>query len=454
MKKTLLLITLSLSAHIIFAQQDSGLKNFKYRINHFQAIGLNVSGGGDYRKYNYASPGTEKNSASSGAFGASYYSFKSTNKIQLTTSGALYSSFHSGKSTSVNDATKGRSFSISPSFSILNRWFSKSNFVELGTEVSANHNTSKNTGQNSTGQNKQGQYTLLIKTGIGKGRLENITDMQNALWLDKTLVESKSLSRSLTAEELNGLGKAITKGNNTRVLDARKRTQFTLSTVDAYLQQQGLISKTDINYFSNLNDILFFAFNTPRLSGMEKYIRFTPSLTGSGKDQTQTKPSERYKDKFIIKSLELTAGIGKYSPKNLVHQNNYGGFLKLADIDNDVTMHWFDSTGLLSELKSNGITRNASINLFYEHAIYPNTRTIINFNFQSEYGYFKAASLNGFFGRSSLFGVLNYFISYRTRLTCNIGAEYQKNAYQTYLGYTGVPENLRLYANAGVNINL
>jgi hypothetical protein len=278
--------------------------------------------------------------------------------------------------------------------------------------------------------------------------------MQNALWLNQLLMATKSLSRSLTAEELNGLGQAITKGNNTRVLDARKKTQFTLTTVDAYLQQQGLVNKTDINYFSNMNDILFYAFNEPRISGMEKYIRFTPSMTGSGNLQTQTITSYRYKDRYTNKSIELTSGISKYSPKNLLHQNNYGSFLKLGYLSNDVSISSFDSTGSISETKNNSVSKLASINLFYEHAIYPNTRTIITFNFQSEFGYFKTDFSKGLFGRSSLYGAINYFISYRTRLTCNIGAEYQKNTYQIYLGNPGFPENLNLYANVGVNISL
>ena len=443
MNKTLLSLVLSISFLPAFSQQDSLLKNFKYRIDHYQAIGLNVSGGGNYRKFNYPL-GNQKYSVSSGGFGASYYSFKSTDKKQLTTSGALYSSFNSAKSTSVNDFTKDRNFSISPSFSVLNKWFSKNNFVELGAGGNENYSSSKHTGTNYPGKNSQEQYSIKVNTGIGKGRLENITDMQNALWLYQVLMATKSLSRALTAEQLNGLGQAITKGNNTRVLDARKKTQFTLTTVDAYLQQQGLINKTDINYFSNLNDILFYAFNAPRLSGTERYIRLTPSITGSDNDQTQANTFYRYKNRFTSKSIELTSGISKYSPKNLVHQNNYGSFLKLGYLSNDVSISSFDSTGSIFETKNNSVSKLASINLFYEHAIYPNTRTIITFNFQSEFGYFKTEFSKGLFGRSSLYGAINYFISYRTRLTCNIGAEYQKNTYQIYLGNRGFPENLNL----------
>ena len=105
------------------------------------------------------------------------------------------------------------------------------------------------------------------------------------------------------------MGRTITTANNTRVLDARKRTQFILETVDNYLQQNGLINKTDIRYFSHLNDILFVAFNSPRLSGTKKFIRFTPGIAGYGTNLTQNSNINKYERKLNNKSLALATGI-------------------------------------------------------------------------------------------------------------------------------------------------
>ncbi|MCW3091071.1 MAG: hypothetical protein JWP81_2140 [Ferruginibacter sp.] len=453
MKQILLLLACSITTLAAFSQQDSLLKNFKYRIAHYRAISFNASGGSQYNKSEFAS-GTHKNNSSSGGGGATYYALKSTDRILLTTSASLYGSFNTTQSNNVGDINKSRTFSASPRLYALNKWFSKNNFFELGTDISANYYASKSVGSSYPGKNKSGEYLVQVNTGIGKGRLENVTDMQNAIWLSKALEASDRLSQPLSSEELNELGQTITKANNTRVLDSRKRTQFILSTIDGYLQQKNLINKTDINYFSNLNDILFFAFNTPRLSGIEKFIRFTPVIDGSGRDQHPSGAFNRYEENFFTESLVLSSGINKYTPASLIHQNNYGASLKLSYISRDITQRFYNTTGGIDELKNNAIGKQASINLFYNHAIYPSTRTIVNFYFQSEFGYQDEKNMNFYYGRANLYGALNYFISYRTRLTCNLGADYQKNAYRTYQGSTGVPENIQLYADAGIQINL
>lgn len=200
----------------------------------------------------------------------------------LTTAIYLYSNFNSARSENSSSVSKYSAFPGSPNITILNKWFPKNKFTELGADIFTSINTNKNADGNNPGLSKtrNGQYTIVINTGIGKGRLENITDMQNALWLSNALQTANSLLQPLSATELNELGRTITTANNTRVLDTRKRTQFILETVDNYLQQNGLINKTDIRYFSHLNDILFFSFNSPRLSGTEKFIRFTPGITG------------------------------------------------------------------------------------------------------------------------------------------------------------------------------
>ena len=252
---------------------------------------------------------------------------------------------------------------------------SQNKFTELGADIFTSINTNKNADGNNPGLSKtrNGQYTIVINTGIGKGRLENITDMQNALWLSNALQTANSLLQPLSATELNELGRTITTANNTRVLDTRKRTQFILETVDNYLQQNGLINKTDIRYFSHLNDILFFAFNSSRLSGTEKFIRFTPGIAGYGTNQTQNSNINKYERKFNNKSVALATGINKYTPQNLIHQNNYGASFRLSFNFFDFSDRYFTSGVITSDTNGNSHLKQAAINLFYEHAIYPNT---------------------------------------------------------------------------------
>ena len=156
----------------------------------------------------------------------------------LTTAIYLYSNFNSARSENSTSVTKYSTFPGSPNITILNKWFPKNKFTELGADIFTSINTNKNADGNNPGLSKtrNGQYTIVINTGIGKGRLENITDMQNALWLSNALQTANSLLQPLSAIELNELGRTITTANNSRILDARKRTQFILETVDNYLQ--------------------------------------------------------------------------------------------------------------------------------------------------------------------------------------------------------------------------
>ncbi|MCY7310347.1 MAG: hypothetical protein LH619_06185 [Chitinophagaceae bacterium] len=73
---------------------------------------------------------------------------------------------------------------------------------------------------------------------------------------------------------------------------------------------------------------------------------------------------------------------------------------------------------------------------------------------QSEAGFQDADQQSTFYGTATLSGSFNYFISYRTRLSCKVGASYQKNVYNIGQYLELRPETIQLYANAGIEINL
>jgi hypothetical protein len=430
MRQILLTLILSFFLQSLFSQGDSLLKKFKFRNINYRAITIDIGGAGQFSSTDFVS-GRSKNHGSSGSAGTSYYQVKSTDRVLLNMSGGIYGGFSSARSDNNTNDYRYKSFSLAPQFSLLNKWFSRKLFTELGTDLSVGFYTAKNTDKTLASAQKtdRDRQSLAITAGIGKGRLENITDMQNALWLSKALEKEGRLSRSLSAEELNGLGRAVTAANNTRVLDARKRTQFILEAIDDYFQQKGLISKTDIKYFSNLNDIVFFAINDPRLSGTETFIRLTPAITHSRENFSQ-KPSQlENKENATTKSTRLSAGLNKYVPVSLRHQNNYGIAAALNYISNHYNDKYFNSGVLISETDLDPILRQVGIDLFFEHAIYPNTRTVVSFKFDSRTGYQEMEQETSFFSASNLAASCSYFISYRTRFNCNLGVTYQSNIY-------------------------
>ena len=76
MKKTLLIIVLFLSVQNLFSQQDSLLKKFKYRIDHYQAVSLNAGAGTQFNRSEITAT-TNKNRALFGSLGGNYYLLKS-----------------------------------------------------------------------------------------------------------------------------------------------------------------------------------------------------------------------------------------------------------------------------------------------------------------------------------------------------------------------------------------
>lgn len=456
MKKIVPLLILAFVTLKNFAQQeDSLLKNFKFRIDHYRAVNLDLNTASQYNKV-VLGLGTQKQTTSSSSFYGTYYTMRSTDNIQFMATANLGTGFNFSKSDYTSNIAKGNSFYADPGVSVLNRWFSKNIFTELGANVSSSLGSGKQTqtGYPLPHKASNTDYYLSLNIGIGKGRLENITDMQNALWLYKELLSTNTLARKLTNEEQTQLGRSITRGNNTRVLDARRRTKFVLSTVDNFLQQNNLINKTDINYFNSLNDILFFAFNNPRYSGTEKFIRLTPQLKRFNNIDNDKNIDTKNEQTSNNKSVLLSLGFKKYKPVSLLQQNNYGAAANFYYYDLGFTNHTTVGGISTNDIKSSSVAKQAAVNLYFEHAIYPNTRTVVSFKLETETGYQEVAKETNFFGTAYLDGTMNYFINYQTRFICNIGVAYQKNKYQ-FDRYTSLfPNNIRLYASAGLNISL
>jgi hypothetical protein len=456
MRKFLFTLTLTLSCCAVFSQQDSLLKNFKYRIDHYRAVNFNVGAGGNYASFETPA-GDRENSNFSSLLSVSFFSLKSTDRKLSFASANFASGYSSNKSDERYEIQRLRNFQVAPAVNFLNRYFTtKNNFWELGSAISGYSSASKTQyiTQPVSGKDDLTHYSVTLNTGIGNGRLENITDMQNALWLNKALEKANRLSKPLTPGELNELGKSITLGNNTRVLDARKRTQFILETVDAYLQRHNLVSNTDIKYFMNLNDILFFAFNSPRLSGTEKFIRLSPSVAGSRRNQQLMDPFQTTKSNFDVYGALLDIGFASYKPSNLAHQNNYGASVRAGWHSGDFTDRYFSTGNPIVEMKNETRLKKAGVNLFYQHGIYPGTRTTISLELQTENGYVDASGNDGFYSNSSMITSASYFISYRTRFNFNAGVRYQENAHLPNSYIMPAQNNLQLFANAGIDINL
>ncbi len=457
-KPILILSALICSLHLF--SQDALLKTFKYRIDHYRAISFITGGGTQWMETGIAN-GKNKSGSSYGNFNGSYYAVSSTDKRLFTLTAALSSGAGWNKNRQPNESSNNRSLSFLPAITLSNKMFRGKDFLELGADALTNiqrnsYTTNSMIGPRGTAKLIRDEFNVAITIGIGRGRLENITNMQNALWLYQDLRDEQRLNRSLTDDELNELGQAITLGNNTRILDARRRTRFMLETTDKFFQQKNVLTTTDIKYFGALNDILFFAINMPRLSGTEVYLRLTPSINQARFDDLNEPVSGTFKGRYDKKTVLLSAGISSYRPVNLRHQNNYGITLELSYTNDYESDRQYSNGILVGDLSSNPILKQADVDLFFEHAIYPNTRTIISFRVDSEAGYQDLEDFSGFFGTADLVAAASYFVSYRTRLTCSVTGNYLRNmnAFGFNHHLVQLPNILQVSANIGIQVDL
>lgn len=450
-------IVFCLLATSLFAQEKKLLQNFKYRIENYRAVNLSTDASGIVLDDNNFSSDNEASARAN--LSGNFNNLNISDKRKMAYQFGLNNDFSSSKNGNGNIPLKSNSINNGANVGISNTWFGKNLFLESGANIGSAFGSNKTKYANNTTISKVNNNFkyFAFYFGIGKGRVENITDMQNALWLNKALQSDKNLTRNLTEEELNKLGRAITKGNNTRVLDTRKRIKFLLKTVDGFLQEKKLINETNIDYFNSLNDILFYAFNNQRLAGSELYFRITPEILNQNLNiiNYASFPTAEYKEenRFLRNAIFFTTGYKKYAPQNLMHQNNYGAALSLSISNNKNTKNNLVNNVLNYQYKNTDKLDRTSIDLFYEHSIYPNTRTNINFNINTSFGIEKANVTNQGFATVNVGANLNYFINYNTRFTAVLGGVYNKNN----TNYNNLTNNnfniLSLQSRVGLEVN-
>ena len=436
----------------LFAQETKLLQNFKYRINNYRAVNL-TTGSSAGISNNDAIIGNADNNFV-GNLGGNFYGLKSTDTSKFILNFITQNDFSFRRVNNGSGSQRQNAVSSSSTLNVTKAWYKKDIFLELGGNVSGSflENNLKDLNNKKEFVSKSFFTNISTTFGIGTGRLENITDMQNALWLNRALQANKNLTRTLTDSELNSLGRAITKANNTRVLDFRKRNKFVLKTVDYFLQENNLVEKTNIDYFNNLNDVLFFAFNQPRLAGTEKFIRVTPSLflkNGIADNYKNFNKNERISNN---KSVLITTGIKTYKPKSLTHQNNYGVALTAVFGEYKNTNNGYYNNVLNYQNKTEDFAKQGSLDFFYEHSIYPNTRTVINFIANTSLGVQKINNNTSRFIDAKIGANFNYFINYNTRFTAGFSGNYNYNKYDAYIPRS-YNNGFQLQSSVGLEIN-
>jgi hypothetical protein len=237
------------------------LSDFKYRTNGYRALGLfgDFSGGIN----NQLEKDTIKNNSSRGGLiaEARYMLSKSTEQKQKLNITHTFIIPYGGDRTNRNNTktvTSASDFSLG--WQDFNRVFKKDFFHEYGT--TAYFSAIARAEKTNTVKSRTNVLNYMVDAtiGAGKGRLEQVTDAQTALFILEDLYNNGSIS-PVSPELTDAFARFITSLRNTRVFDLRRRTKFHIKQIDSFLVAKKIIKATDEDEIGIINDNLYFSFN-------------------------------------------------------------------------------------------------------------------------------------------------------------------------------------------------
>ena len=252
--------------------------------------------------------------------------------------------------------------------------------------------------------------------GVGKGRIENVTDVQMAFNILNDLKKNNLLSTDFSNDDANGLARTITQLNNTRLFDFRRKHIFELKQIDSFLNAKGLIKEKTIAYFTTVTDNWFYSFNELRKHGLEKYITLTPSIGLDRRKSVFNLPPDstsKLFSQFVTAALSIgiekakAVSIKRQFNKGLVLQTSYG-YSKNKNNYNNITDQ-FSTDNLLSSLYG-----------YLEWGYFPNTRTSISTRVSN---WLTWAVMDQAINNNTVVAFAgNYFVNYNTRIFVTAGS--------------------------------
>ena len=218
-----------------------------------------------------------------------YESFINSKEIQKEMDGRinLFTSFYD----QTNSSIYYKRFSISNSInleSIHRKYFKDKYYFEFNTELDSRLSISKRTdvvNNQSTNRDLNSiDAFIFLPFKIGKGRIDNISDARQAIYMLEAFKEKGILDHDPSALEFTALADEISRIKNRRYFDFRLRRIYELERLDSFLQSNNYIKDQNIRYFSTLNDMWVFGNNRTRFNGERIALAIYP-----GVDYIQTK---------------------------------------------------------------------------------------------------------------------------------------------------------------------
>jgi opacity protein-like surface antigen len=234
-------------------------------------------------------------------------------------------------------------------------------------------------------ENYRSELSFVIPLEIGIGRIEEITDMRQAIFIVEALVDAGRISRAPSEEEMRDFAELISELKNERFFDSRLRRIKELKVIDSFLKDNSLLAENDATYFSTLTDIWDFGREFIRSSG------FRAGLVVSGGHRIEyyrnTNDYSRFSSRVNDSNIEAGIRFSWEIPVSLSWQHSFYSsfYFNRHSVNNkDEDPYSKNVTSL------NGIDVNLSHTIGY----YPNTRTNLILTYGGRYNVRKYTCAN------------------------------------------------------------
>lgn len=270
-----------------------------------------------------------------------------------------------------------------------------------------------------------------FETGIplkfGYGRIEQVQDYQEAIYIYEDLVKSGRAQAGKSDEEIMELAAMISQLKSRRYFDIRIKNIDDIEALDSFLIVNNYKTVSDARFYATLVDNWNFVNHFTRLSGTTLAIAFMPYFTY--RKEVVLDNFTNVKTPVENRFYEVLGGITfeHYKPLNLYWQTNteltaLGGYSET----------WFNDSDTIFDPDTWG---NSKIELTFDQSVsyYPNTRKQVTASLYAQYSKYidNVDDSESLYGQSReiyasrLALDANYYISPKLRLNANASMTYR-----------------------------
>ena len=222
-----------------------------------------------------------------------------------------------------------------------------------------------------------------VSLGHGHGRVEQVEDAVEALYILHELNANGQLKRAITENDVKLLADKITSLKKERFFDSRLQRQKTMKTLIELLSDNGNIKLENIDIYNTIADYHYFAGIQTRSSGSKFSYYLTPKVYFY---------NQKYSDGDYYNEFEKAIGgnvsYKNYKPVSVRWQRNFSGTVSferrwMNDVDYDNAVDHKTE----SESTSNILYSSVS----YAIGFYPSTRSYLE---AKGYVYYTLSSAN------------------------------------------------------------